>query len=191
MKLVDTLILATRNQHKIHEIEQILGPTLKYQSLSNYVAVQIQEAGRTLLENSIAKAMFAHKISTLPALADDSGLFIDVLDGEPGIYSARYGSNDAQRIARVLDKLRDGEKRGASFKTVFVLMFAADNYQMFEGICPGTIAYEPRGTHGFGYDPIFIPQGYTRTFAELGAEVKNRISHRALALKQLKEYLLI
>ncbi|MBN2619627.1 RdgB/HAM1 family non-canonical purine NTP pyrophosphatase [candidate division WOR-3 bacterium] len=189
MKHVDTLILATRNQHKIHEIEQILGPALIYRSLSDYVAVQIPETGQTLFENSMAKARFAHKISTLPALADDSGLFINALDGEPGIYSARFGSNDEQRIARVLDKLQNEEERRAHFEAVFVLMIGADEYQMFEGICSGTIANEPRGTHGFGYDPIFIPHGYTRTFAELGAEVKNKISHRALALKQLKEYL--
>lgn len=189
MEHIDTLVLATRNQHKIQEIERILGPGPAYRTLSDYVAIQIQEAGQTLFENSLAKAMFAHKISGFPALADDSGLFINALDSEPGIYSARYGKSDRQRIARVLEKLQAKEDRGASFKAVFVLYRGANDYQTFEGVCPGRIAHEPRGTHGFGYDPIFIPQGHTRTFAELGAEAKNKISHRALALKQLKEYL--
>lgn len=189
MAHVDTLILATHNRHKILEIEQILGSTVHYRPLSDYVAIQIQEAGRSLLENSLAKAMFAHKMSGLPALADDSGLFIDALDNEPGVYSARYGSNDHQRITRVLDRLRDTENRGAAFKAVFVLYTGSNEYRTFEGICPGTIAHEPRGTDGFGYDPIFIPQGYSRTFAELGAGVKNEISHRARALRKVKEYI--
>jgi len=191
MDRLDYLVLATRNQHKINEIKEILGPTLMYRVLSDYVAIQIQEAGRTLLENSMAKALFAHKISNHPALADDSGLFVDALDGEPGIYSARYGTDDQQRIARVLDKLQGNENRRASFRAVFVLYMSTDAYKTFEGICAGNIAYESRGTKGFGYDPIFIPQGFTQTFAELGADVKNKISHRALALKKLKAYLTI
>jgi XTP/dITP diphosphohydrolase len=183
------LVLATRNQNKIEEIKYILGPNFAYQTLNDYVSIQIPEQGETLLENSLTKAKFAYQISNLPAIADDSGLFIDALDGEPGVFSARYGKSDAQRIAHVLTRLQEKDDRSASFKAVFVLFLGVDNYQVFEGTCAGRIAHKPHGTHGFGYDPIFIPQGYNRTFSELGPEIKNTISHRARALKKLKAYL--
>jgi XTP/dITP diphosphohydrolase len=189
MRHIECIVLATCNQHKIEEIKNILGTDIAYRTLSDYVAIQIREAGRTLLENSLAKATYAYKVSELPSLADDSGLFIDALDGGPGIFSARYGKTDQQRITRILDELRDSKDRRASFKAVFVLSLGTTKYEAFEGICPGIIADEPRGIHGFGYDPVFIPEGYTQTFAELGSEVKNRISHRARALQKVKEYL--
>jgi XTP/dITP diphosphohydrolase len=189
MDPIANLVLATHNRYKIEEIRQILGPGRIYRILSEYVAVQVHEVGRTLLENSMAKAVFAYKVSSLPALADDSGLFIDALNGEPGIHSARYGSSDEQRIARVLDQLKEKDDRKATFKAVFIFYLGTDDYQSFEGICLGHIAHRPCGKWGFGYDPIFIPEGYTQTFAELGPEVKNQISHRARALKKLKAYL--
>jgi len=182
------LVLATQNEHKIKEIKEILGSILEYRILSDYVAIQVKEAGRTLLENSLAKALYAHKVTGLPALADDSGLFIDALDGEPGIFSARYGNTDTQRISRVLEKLQGRNNRCASFRAVFVLVLDSRTHKEFVGICPGSITNEPQGTHGFGYDPIFVPDGYNNTFAELGAETKNRISHRALALNKVKIY---
>lgn len=189
MKHGHQFVLATRNQHKIKEIKQILGSDFEYQTLSDYIAIQIKEAGRTLLENSLAKAAFTYKVSQLPSLADDSGLFVDALNNEPGIFSARYGANDEQRIARVLQNLEGQNNREASFKAVFVLYFALKTYVSFEGICSGQITHEPRGTHGFGYDPIFVPEGYKKTFAELGASVKNAVSHRARALHKIREYL--
>lgn len=141
------------------------------------------------MENSLAKALFAFKVSNRPALADDSGLFIDALEGEPGIFSSRYGYDDVDRIARILKNLHDSEDRSASFRAVFVYYYELQRYEFFEGECRGTIAYEPRGNNGFGYDPIFIPDGYNKTFAELGKEIKNRISHRALALAKFKRFL--
>lgn len=188
MKHISRLVLATRNEHKIEEIRQILGSGIDYRTLDQYGALQIKEAGRTLYENSLAKALYAHKVTGTPALADDSGLFIDALDGDPGVYSARYGATDEQRISRVLKNIRSQENRRASFRAVFVLVLNTSDHEAFEGICPGSITTESRGTHGFGYDPIFIPDGYTKTFAELGPEIKNRISHRARALEKLKQY---
>jgi XTP/dITP diphosphohydrolase len=149
----------------------------------------VKEAGRTLHENSLAKALYAYQISGLPSLADDSGLFINALDGEPGVFSARYGRTDEQRIQRVLQNLREQHDRRAVFRAVFVLVTNTSAHQIFEGICQGSITSEPRGDHGFGYDPIFIPDGYNETFAELGPDVKNTISHRSLALEKVKAYL--
>lgn len=183
------IVLATKNKNKIGEIKEYLGPHIQYKTLDDYFDLKIKEAGRTLLENSLAKAAFTFKISRTPSLADDSGLFVAALDGEPGIFSSRYGRDDIERIARLLKNLRNKQNRQASFKAVFVFYHALNRYETFEGECAGTIAHEPRGTEGFGYDPIFIPDGYTKTFAELGMEVKNRISHRAKALAQLKKYL--
>lgn len=189
MKPPSEIILATKNPHKIQEIKEILGPFIRARCLSEYIDVEIKESGKTLLENSLAKALFAFKTSHKPALADDSGLFIDHLNGEPGIISARYGDNDADRIARILRKLKGVDDRRASFKAVFVYYYEHQCYEFFEGECRGRIAEEPRGNMGFGYDPVFIPDGYNKTFAELGKEVKNRISHRASALDKFKRYM--
>jgi non-canonical purine NTP pyrophosphatase (RdgB/HAM1 family) len=185
------LLLATKNQHKINEIKKILNLDIEYRSLSEYVDIEVQEAGRTLLENSLAKAAFAYKVARIPALADDSGLFVDNLNGEPGVFSSRYGKDDVHRIARVLQQLETKTNRRASFKAVFVYYYGFDRYETFEGICLGTIAEHARGEKGFGYDPIFIPDGHTKTFAELGSEVKNTISHRARALAKFKAYIKI
>jgi XTP/dITP diphosphohydrolase len=184
------IVLATRNAHKIAEIKSILGPDIEYLTLGEFGKIKCREAGRTLLENSLIKAEFTFRVTGKPSLADDSGLFIDALDGAPGIFSSRYGKDDAQRIRRVLDELGDTKDRTARFMAVFVFYLAPGKYESFAGECAGRIAAEPKGAAGFGYDPIFIPRGYRRTFAELGAETKNRISHRATALKKFKGYLL-
>ncbi len=152
--------------------------------------IEIPECGRSLLQNSLAKAMFAYRLHGLPALADDSGLFVEALGGEPGIYSARYGRDDDERIARLLRNLRGVKGRGAAFRVVFVYYFDQNEYEAFDGECRGRIALAPQGHHGFGYDPVFIPRGYRRTFAQLGPEIKNRISHRAKALAKVREYFL-
>jgi XTP/dITP diphosphohydrolase len=182
------IVLATRNEHKIAEIKAMLGSSVDCRTLRDYLNITVREAGRTLLENSLAKAAFTFKATGQPSLADDSGLFVDALDGEPGVYSSRYGKNDAERINKLLRNLEDEKNRAATFRAVFVYYFAPQKYEVFRGQCSGEIALEPRGAHGFGYDPIFIPQGYTKTFAELGPDVKNKISHRAKALQQFKEY---
>lgn len=183
------IVLATRNPHKITEIKAILGADVQYEHIADFLDIGVKEAGRTLLDNSLTKAAFTFKVSGKPSLADDSGLFIEALHGEPGIYSSRYGRDDKERIAKVLNKLINKKNRKASFKAVFVYYSAPNTYMVFEGECRGTIADEPRGSGGFGYDPIFMPNGYSKTFAELGAEVKNRISHRARALAKFRKYL--
>lgn len=184
-----TILLATRNPHKLKEIKTILGDEINYQTLSDYLDINIKEVGESLSENGLLKAEFTFKITGKPSLADDSGLFIDALQGEPGTYSSRYAKNDKARIIKVLQKLGTLKNRTAKFKAVFVYYYAANEYKIFEGECPGRIAYEPRGTNGFGYDPIFIPKGYKKTFAELGPKIKNRLSHRAKALNKFKKYL--
>jgi len=184
-----SIVLATRNHNKIKEIKAILGPEIHYQTVGEFLNIPIKETGRSLLDNSLAKAVFTFKVSGKPSLADDSGLFIEVLQGEPGIYSSRYGQDDTQRIARVLENLADKKNRKAAFKAVFVYYYAPNTYKVFEAECIGSITDQPRGLEGFGYDPIFIPKGYSKTFAELGEGIKNRISHRAKALAKFKKYL--
>lgn len=184
-----SLLLATRNQHKILEIKDILGSDIDFLLIDDYLSIDIREAGRTLTENSLAKARYAYEVTGKPSLADDSGLFVTALDDAPGVFSARYGKDDADRIERVLTELQGKHDRRAVFRAVFVYYTAPDTYHVFEGECPGEITNEPRGMNGFGYDPIFIPRGYKRTFAELGQKTKNRISHRARALKKFRRFL--
>lgn len=183
-------MLATRNRHKILEIESIIGDLVKIETLADGLGIEIPECGRSLLENSLAKATFVYRLRGRPTLADDSGLFVEALDGEPGIYSARYGKDDHDRIARLLDNLAGAENRRAAFRAVFVYYHAPGAYESFEGICRGRIAPQPRGANGFGYDPVFIPDGHEKTFAEMDAAVKNRISHRSRALDGFRKYLL-
>ncbi|MGD8979905.1 MAG: RdgB/HAM1 family non-canonical purine NTP pyrophosphatase [candidate division WOR-3 bacterium] len=183
------IVLATRNAHKVVEIERIIGDLVDTRMMTDFVQVDIPECGRTLLENSLAKAAFAYRLCGKPCLADDSGLFVDSLNGEPGIYSARYGKDDGERIARLLAEMKEERKRAAAFRVVFVYYYADGKYEAFEGKCAGRIALRARGSAGFGYDPVFIPKGYKKTFAELGASVKNRISHRADALRKFRKFL--
>jgi len=183
------IILATRNQYKVAEIEKIIGDLVAVQQLNDLLKIDIPECGRTLLENSLAKAVFVYRLRGQPTLADDSGLFVDALDGEPGIFSARYGKDDESRIARLLKNLADKKNRKAAFRAVFVYYFGHGKYESFEGECVGEISRVHKGKHGFGYDPVFIPKGYKKTFAELGPATKNRISHRARALRKFRKYL--
>jgi non-canonical purine NTP pyrophosphatase (RdgB/HAM1 family) len=184
-----TIVLATQNQHKINEIRTILGDDINYQTIGEYFDLKLQEPGRSLRENSFTKAAFCYKVSGRASLADDSGLFVEALSGEPGVHSARYGTDDNERITKLLKNLENAKKRTAKFKAVFVYYYAPGFYEIFEGECIGQIATEPRGSHGFGYDPIFIPKGYNKTFAEIGPTVKNHISHRARALEKVRTYL--
>jgi len=185
------IVLATRNFHKIEEIRQILNlNSVLLVPYTRYIDLHIPEPGDTLLENSLLKAEFTHRIIRLPSLADDSGLFVEELNGAPGVLSSRYEVNDEKRIERVLKELGKAKNRKAWFRAVFVYYYDIKKYKIFEGEIEGRIACEPRGEWGFGYDPIFIPKGYKKTFAELGPWVKNRISHRAMALKKFKKFLL-
>ena len=154
---------------------------------------EIEETGTTLLENSLIKARTVHKITGLPALADDTGLEVDALDGAPGVYSARYAGNNPSyedNINKLLFELKglQLDKRNARFRTV--ISFVDDNEELLsEGVIEGVITLDSRGRDGFGYDPIFQPESYDRTFAEMEQDEKNLISHRARALEKMKKIL--
>jgi len=195
--MVIELVVATRNRHKTHEIQQILGSGFKVGDLAAHPDVsEISESGTSFEENAKLKALAASR--QLPALviADDSGLEVDALGGAPGIYSARYaGANATERdkidkLLRELERVRAiDDRRRARFRCVVALARNATLLGTFEGIVEGMIANEVRGDFGFGYDPIFIPQGFEQTFGELPREVKNTISHRAQAIRTLADRL--
>lgn len=184
------IIIATRNKNKVIEIQKIIGDLVSIEPPDNSLEIDIPECGRSLLENSYAKALFFYRLYGMPTLADDSGLFVDALDGEPGIYSARYARTNEERIARLLQNLADKKNRRAAFRVVFVYYYAQGKHEVFEGECVGHIAHEAKGTQGFGYDPVFVPKGYKKTFGELDPATKNRLSHRARALQKFRKYLL-
>jgi XTP/dITP diphosphohydrolase len=187
------LIVATRNAHKTREIQRILGPAFTVTDLSAHPEIpDIRETGKSFEENAILKAVGASR--HLPGLivADDSGLEVDALGGAPGIFSARYAgenASDKQNIEKLLGELArnavDETKRSARFRCVIALVRQGELLGTFEGIVEGTIVERARGLHGFGYDPIFVPSGFEKTFAELPAEVKDTISHRAKAIAEL------
>jgi XTP/dITP diphosphohydrolase len=189
------LVVATRNKHKTREIQQILGPEFKVRNLVAHPEVsEIRESGISFEENAKLKALAASR--QLPALviADDSGLEVDALRGAPGIHSARYAGAKAtakDKIDKLLGEIMrvgatDNQRR-ARFRCVVALARNGDFLGTFEGVVEGRIANEMRGESGFGYDPIFIPEGLEQTFGELPAEVKNTISHRAKAIRALAD----
>ena len=187
------LIVATRNRNKTREIQQILGPKFEVRDLSAYPEIsETVESGKSFEENAKLKAIAISKKMPGLVIADDSGLEVEVLDGAPGIYSARYAgakATDKENIDRLLEEVaRIGAKRDqrrARFRCVLALGRNGQMLGTFQGIVEGSIVDQPRGLHGFGYDPIFVPNGFEQTFAELLAEVKNRISHRAKAIRAL------
>lgn len=189
------LILSTGNIHKVEEIRDIL-KDLPIDILSKdnlkLKGFIIEEDGKTLKENAIKKAIaIAEKVEGM-VIADDSGLFVDVLDGAPGILSVRYSgvsSTDEKNNIKLLNQLKGFpiEKRGATFKTVIALILEDKSIITVTGECKGKIGLEIKGHEGFGYDPLFVVEGYNKTFAELGQGIKNKISHRAKALEKLKE----
>ena len=191
MKPVKRLLFASRNAHKTREIQQILGPEFEVRDLSAYPKIsETVESGESFEENAKLKAIAVSKKMPGLVIADDSGLEVEVLDGAPGIYSARYAgakATDKENIDRLLEELaRIGAKRDqrrARFRCVLALARNGQTIGTFQGTTDGTIVDQPRGLHGFGYDPIFVPKGFGHTFAELPAELKNRISHRAQAIR--------
>ena len=195
--MVIELVVATRNAHKTREIQHILGPGYKVHDLGAHSDIsEIRESGTSFEENAKLKALAASK--QLPALviADDSGLEVDALGGAPGIYSARYAGANAtekdklNKLLRELARVRATEDgRRARFRCVVVLARNGNLLGTFEGIAEGSIADEAQGDSGFGYDPIFIPEGLEQTFGELPTEVKNTISHRAKAIRALADRL--
>ncbi len=188
------IVLATRNRGKIREIRSILSSRLpmpvEISSLLDYPHIpHIKEDGKTLEENAIKKATTVASHTGLIALADDSGLEVDALNGLPGIHSARFAGeegNDKENIRKLLNLLEGlpMEKRKARFRCVIAIAHPSGEVHTVDGICEGIIAAEERGKRGFGYDPVFIIPSYGKTFAELGEEVKNKISHRAIALEK-------
>lgn len=191
-----TFVLASKNPNKAKEIEAILGSGFKVitQSEAGFGDIDVVEDGTTFEENAIKKAETIFKITKLPTIADDSGLCVDFLNGAPGIYSARYaGENatDADRVKKLLDAMKDApdEKRSAKFVCSIALVLPDAETVTFTGECLGKITLSPFGSNGFGYDPIFMPQGFDKTLAELPFETKNHLSHRFLALSELSQYL--
>lgn len=188
------IILSTGNVHKINEIKAILKGmpfVLISKNDLGYEDFDVVEDGETLEENALKKAEELHKLTGGIVIADDTGLYVDALNGEPGVYSARYagqGAAYADNNKLLLSRLKDLpiEKRTAYFKTVIAVILEDGTKLMAEGICRGYIGLEERGRRGFGYDPLFVPEGKDKTFSEMSEEEKNKISHRSNALKNLK-----
>ena len=204
------IVFATNNAHKLSEIRSILGDSIEVLSLKDIGCdVDIPETGATLEDNALQKAQYIYDHYHMDCFADDTGLEVEALNGAPGIYSARYASMDntttavshdsEANMARLLKELGNHNNRKARFRTVIALIQKKDvcpcgctsikEVHKFEGIVEGQIIRERRGGEGFGYDPIFQPDGYDHTFAELGMDIKNHISHRARAVQKLAEYL--
>ena len=184
------IVFATNTAHKLEEVAAMLGETYEVLSLREIgCGADIPETADTFAGNAIQKARYVKEHYGYDCFADDSGLEVDALDGAPGIYSARYsGGGSEANMDKLLHNLIGKSDRGAQFRTVIALLIGKET-QLFEGIVRGSIIEERRGEEGFGYDPIFVPDGYEQTFAQLGSEVKNRISHRAKAVEQLVRYL--
>lgn len=190
------IVFATNNAHKLSEIRSILGDRVEVLSLSDIGChADIPETGDTLEANAMQKARYVYDNYGMSVFADDTGLEVDALGGEPGVYSARYaggeGHDSEANMTKLLAKLGENNNRKARFRTVIALILKEDTplTKEFEGIVNGEIIRERRGGEGFGYDPIFQPEGYDKTFAELGMDVKNHISHRARAIKSLTDFL--
>lgn len=184
------IVFATNNAHKLEEVSAILGDCYEVLSLREIGCdADIPETSDTFAGNALQKAQYVKQHFGYDCFADDSGLEVDILDGAPGVYSARYsGGGSEANMDKLLHNLTGKNERGAQFRTVIALLIGEES-RLFEGIVRGTIIEERRGEGGFGYDPIFVPEGYDLTFAQLGNEVKNRISHRAKAVELLAQYL--
>ena len=194
MKNKIDLLVASFNQHKIEELKTILSPlNINVISPVDVGGIpEVDEIGSTFEENAVLKAKQTAKFTGTYVFADDSGLEVDALDGRPGIYSARYGGTNTphpEKIKKLLAELGDNKNRKARFVCVIAIASPDGTVETFRGEVYGQITHAPLGNMGFGYDPIFQPDGYNKTFAELESEIKNKISHRARALqKALKEY---
>ena len=182
------LVVATNNVHKLEEIAAILGDEMELLSLKDiHCDADIPETADTLEGNARQKAMYIYENYGMDCFADDTGLEVEALNGAPGVYSARYagdGHDSEANMQKLLHELEDKENRKAQFRTAICLILEGKEY-LFEGIVKGEIIKEKRGGAGFGYDPIFVPEGHELTFAELGNDIKNTISHRARAVEKL------
>lgn len=187
-----TLVFATNNLHKLEEVRDILGGSFRIASLKEIGCTDdIPETADTLEGNALQKARYVKDKFGYDCFADDTGLEVEALGGAPGVFSARYagpGHDSEANMRKLLKELEGKMNRQAQFRTVVALLLDGEEYT-FEGIVRGTILTERRGTAGFGYDPVFVPEGYAETFAEMGSEEKNRISHRARAVQKLADFL--
>ncbi|MCD8236382.1 MAG: non-canonical purine NTP diphosphatase [Prevotellaceae bacterium] len=188
-----TIVFASNNEHKLTEIRAILGEKFEVRSLAEIGChTDIPETSDTLEGNALQKAQFVKRFYGFDCFADDTGLECSALNGAPGVFSARYaggeGHDSEANMQKLLANLEGKADRSAQFRTSIALIYNGQTH-FFEGIVKGTIATEKHGEGGFGYDPIFIPEGHDETFAELGTEVKNTISHRALAVEKLAAFL--
>jgi XTP/dITP diphosphohydrolase len=187
-----SIVFASNNLHKINEIQQLIPAELKLLSLDSIGCVEeIPETALTIEGNAILKANYVTEKYGHFCFADDTGLEVEALNGEPGVYSARYAGeqkNANDNMQKLLKNLEYSTHRNAQFKTIICLNINGEQH-LFEGIVKGKIGVEPKGNQGFGYDPIFIPDGYTTTFAEMSMEEKSKISHRGLAVEKLVRFL--
>ncbi len=199
------IVFATNNEHKLSEIRSILGDSIEVLSLKDIGCdADIPETGKTLEENALQKAQFIYDHYHMDVFADDTGLEVEALNGALGVYSARYaggeGHDSEANMTKLLNELGENNNRRARFRTVIALILKKNvcpcgctsikEIHQFDGIVEGEIIRERRGGEGFGYDPIFKPDGYDKTFAELGMDIKNHISHRARATAKLADFLL-
>jgi XTP/dITP diphosphohydrolase len=186
------ICFATHNQNKVQELRQLVGEKLEIISLRDLgVADEIEETGATLKENALLKARYVFDNYAVACFADDSGLEVDALNGAPGVFSGRFAGvpgNDEKNIDKLLELLVNQTNKQARFRTVIALV-KDDEQVFFEGVVEGIIIDQRRGRNGFGYDAVFLPNRFDRTFAEMGMEEKNLISHRALAVQKLTNFL--
>lgn len=187
------LYFATNNIHKLKEVQEVVGDSFQIESMRSLgINEDIPEDQQTLEGNALQKARFLYDRIGESCFADDTGLEVDALNGAPGVYSARYAGeakNSLDNMTLLLKNMSGIQHRKARFRTVIALILDGKEY-LFEGVVKGTIAEEPRGTAGFGYDPLFVPDGYSTTFAEMDSEAKNAISHRGRAVEKLAAFLL-
>ena len=187
------LVFATNNKHKLDEVSAVLGEKISILSLADIQCFDnIPETADTLEGNALLKSLHVHRKFGMDCFADDTGLEVEALDGRPGVYSARYDGEDGnaeRNIEMLLAELQNKVNRKARFRTIIALILDGKTHY-FEGIVQGEIINEKRGKTGFGYDPIFVPEGFSQTFAEMGSDEKNKISHRALAVNELIQFLI-
>lgn len=193
MKL-EEIVFASHNEGKIKEIKKLLAPYgIKVKSALDMNLPDVEETGKTFEENSLLKSRTIAKLVNMPCLADDSGLCVDALNGAPGVYSARYAPNrdfdkGMEKLLAEMEK-SPNKSRNAHFSCVISLAWPDGQYKVFAGQVDGKIAFHKMGAGGFGYDPLFVPEGFTSSFAQMSQEEKNKISHRGLAVEKLKDFL--
>ncbi len=189
-----TIILASRNKDKIEELRTTLqNLNIELKSALDFAMNEVEEDRNTLKDNAFKKARYVHRQTNLPTLADDTGLEVQALDGRPGVFSARYAGEHAayqENVDKLLEELSGvaSKDRGAQFRTVVAFVTDEETHS-FEGICRGSILLKPKGSAGFGYDPVFQPKGYNQTFAQLSTDEKNTISHRGKAIEKFYQWL--